>query len=115
MSNESERKNFHYHSVRYSTIKPLCIDFKPFILFEWVKYTMIDRALSFEFSLSAGSRYIHVLILKYITLDGQTLSVFALTHSFNVRYAVKHPFFAPNLAICRAQAITNPTIHSASF
>jgi hypothetical protein len=38
-----------------------------------------------------------------------------LTHRFNARYAVKHPFFARILALRRARIITNPTIHSASF
>jgi hypothetical protein len=53
-----------------------------------------------------------VLIWKYITgtdrrsVRGQT--VFALTHPFNARYAVEHPFFAPILAVCQARAITYP-------
>jgi hypothetical protein len=67
----------------------------------------------------AGSRWIHVLILKYITgterrsVRGQT--VFALTHPFNTGYRVEYHFFALILALCRARIITIPTIHTSSL
>jgi hypothetical protein len=51
---------------------------------------------------------------KYITgtdrrsVRGRT--VLSLSHAFNARYAVKYPFFAPILALCRPINFTNPII-----
>jgi hypothetical protein len=67
----------------------------------------------------AGSGLNHGVIWKYITgTDRRTIraqTVLRLDASFNTRYAVKYYVFARILAVCRARAITNPTIHSASY
>jgi hypothetical protein len=65
-----------------------------------------------------GSRWFYAQISNYITgtdrrsVRGQT--VFPSTHPYNMGYAVKYPFFALILAMCRARIITNQTIHTSS-
>jgi hypothetical protein len=74
-------------------------------------YTLIFLCKIKNFGYSgfmAGSRLFRSDMEIY-NWDGQTLCPRTDGDaSFNARYAVKHPFFAPILAVCRARAITNP-------
>jgi hypothetical protein len=75
--------------------------------FVWAEHSLlISPCLLFT---EGGFPLVPVLIWKYITLDGQTLCPRTDGDaSFNASYRVKYPFFAPILAVFRAQAITNP-------
>jgi hypothetical protein len=65
----------------------------------------------------AGSGSNHGVIWKYITGTDRRYcprtDYFKLDATFNTGYRVRYPFFAQILAVCRARAITIPTIHSA--
>jgi hypothetical protein len=80
----------------------------------WIESQLVQRIM-----LKASSPPNHVVVWKYITgtdrrsVRGQT--VLSLPRPFNTGYRVKYHIFARILAVCRARAITNPTMHSASF
>jgi hypothetical protein len=99
----------HLPSSRYRSISSSTLQFQRILLEARGLQTSIRGEVWVD-----AARY-----RKYITgtdrrsVRGQT--VLSLSHAFNARYAVKHPFSAPILALCRPINFTNPLIWVPSF